>query len=195
MKFKRFIMTSWKPALAGLSAGAMTILVLQIGKALDYRILNPNLLFALAVVWSAYQGGKISGLCTVFIAIVYTMIDWSVPGHLFSYSTDNLQRLVIVFICMPIMAVLVGILKSQSDVQQKTLSIYLTLEKEKNRHLTEALSNKKLPEGALPVCAWCRRARQDDGRWVNLDEHLQRQYAISITHGICKDCTRALGKP
>ena len=40
----------------------------------------------------------------------------------------------------------------------------------------------------IPVCAWCRKVRNDTGAWEQLEQYVQRSYAASFTHGICPDC-------
>ncbi len=168
------------------------VVILLLGRVLQFKIPNHNLLFALVVIWSSYKDGLVSGMFGAGVAIVVTFFAWSVPGHFFVYSSDNIQRLVVVIVCMPLMAILVGLLKSRSDAQQKTLAAYLRVEKEKNGCLAEALSQKESPEGGLPVCAWCRRVRQEDGTWLNLEDCLYKHFGILITHGICPECAKSL---
>jgi hypothetical protein len=40
----------------------------------------------------------------------------------------------------------------------------------------------------LPVCAWCKQVRNDDGYWSELTDYLERKNMFKITHGICQDC-------
>jgi hypothetical protein len=43
-------------------------------------------------------------------------------------------------------------------------------------------------EGLLPVCAWCKRIRDEHDVWQPLDTYLSRRAELSLTHGICPDC-------
>jgi hypothetical protein len=45
-------------------------------------------------------------------------------------------------------------------------------------------------EGLLPVCAWCKRIRDEHEVWQPLDTYLSRHAELSLTHGICPDCMR-----
>lgn len=54
----------------------------------------------------------------------------------------------------------------------------------RQRHRVVAL------EGLLPVCAWCRRIRDEQNSWQSLDSYLVKRAEIDITHGICPDCQR-----
>jgi len=40
----------------------------------------------------------------------------------------------------------------------------------------------------LPICAHCKRVREDDGRWVQLDTYVAARLNVPLTHGICADC-------
>lgn len=55
------------------------------------------------------------------------------------------------------------------------------------RRAEEALATVRRLEGLLPICAWCRRIRSDDGYWMQLEQYLTDAGA-EITHGICQDC-------
>jgi hypothetical protein len=43
-------------------------------------------------------------------------------------------------------------------------------------------------EGLLPVCAWCRRIRDEQNSWQSLDSYLVKRAELDVTHGICPDC-------
>ena len=40
----------------------------------------------------------------------------------------------------------------------------------------------------LPICGWCKKVRDDDGYWLQVDAYLQRHPQFSLAHGICPDC-------
>jgi hypothetical protein len=43
--------------------------------------------------------------------------------------------------------------------------------------------------GLLPVCAWCKKVREDDGYWSELDRYIASHTEASVSHGICPACT------
>lgn len=45
----------------------------------------------------------------------------------------------------------------------------------------------------LPVCAWCRKVRTDDGYYKDLVDYLRDTFGTQMTHGICEDCEAKLG--
>jgi len=54
--------------------------------------------------------------------------------------------------------------------------------------LQGALAEVKTLAGLLPVCAWCRKIRDDSGYWQELEDYLLSHFDTRFTHGICPDC-------
>ena len=57
----------------------------------------------------------------------------------------------------------------------------------RTRQLTsqiEALQN------LLPVCAWCKKVRNDSGYWYQIEKYITANSNTKITHGICPDCQK-----
>lgn len=43
----------------------------------------------------------------------------------------------------------------------------------------------------LPLCAWCKKFRNDDGYWEQIEKYIAvHSNGTSITHGICPDCQK-----
>ncbi len=55
-------------------------------------------------------------------------------------------------------------------------------------HLASALKHVKMLSGLLPICAWCKRIRDDDGYWTQVDAYLRAHTGTDFTHGICPEC-------
>jgi hypothetical protein len=48
--------------------------------------------------------------------------------------------------------------------------------------------------GIIPVCAWCKKIRDQRGDWHQVEAYLATRTDATFTHGICEDCSgRALG--
>lgn len=55
-------------------------------------------------------------------------------------------------------------------------------------HLAEALNHVKTLRGLLPICAWCKRIRDDKGYWAQVEAYFHKNTGIDFTHGICSEC-------
>lgn len=60
------------------------------------------------------------------------------------------------------------------------------------KNLQEALSNIKVLKEMLPICANCKKIRDDDGFWQNVESYISKHSDTKFSHGICPDCVRRL---
>jgi len=58
--------------------------------------------------------------------------------------------------------------------------------------LQKALSEIKTLSGLLPICASCKKIRDDKGYWNNLEEYIQTHSDVSFSHGMCSECSDEL---
>lgn len=58
--------------------------------------------------------------------------------------------------------------------------------------LKAALSSIKTLSGMLPICAHCKKIRDESGRWNRLEEYLVRHADARFSHGLCPQCARGL---
>ena len=58
----------------------------------------------------------------------------------------------------------------------------------KNEELRRALQTIKTLRGLIPICAWCKKIRDDDGFWQSVEEYMTEHSDASFTHGLCTEC-------
>lgn len=58
--------------------------------------------------------------------------------------------------------------------------------------LQDALAHIKTLRGIVPICSQCKRIRDDEGYWEQLDIYVRDHSEAEFTHGICPDCIRTL---
>jgi hypothetical protein len=56
------------------------------------------------------------------------------------------------------------------------------------RELKETLAKIKVLSGMLPICAWCKKVRDDKGYWKKVETYIEEYSDASFTHGICPEC-------
>jgi len=54
--------------------------------------------------------------------------------------------------------------------------------------MADALEKVKTLHGLLPICAWCKRIRDDHGYWSQVETYLHEHTGADFTHGICPEC-------
>lgn len=61
-----------------------------------------------------------------------------------------------------------------------------------NTELQESLSKVKLLSGFLPICASCKKIRDDKGYWNQIEIYIREHSEAEFSHGICPECTKKL---
>ncbi|MGD8982611.1 MAG: cyclic nucleotide-binding domain-containing protein [Desulfobacteraceae bacterium] len=46
--------------------------------------------------------------------------------------------------------------------------------------------------GLLPICAHCKKIREDDGSWVSIEKYISDHSEAEFSHGLCPDCVKEL---
>ena len=62
----------------------------------------------------------------------------------------------------------------------------------KNSELKNALAEIKTLRGFIPICSNCKKIRDDEGYWQQIEMYIQARSEAEFSHGICPDCMRAL---
>ncbi len=57
-----------------------------------------------------------------------------------------------------------------------------------NEKLENALSEIKTLRGILPICASCKRIRDDKGYWKQIENYLSQHTNADVSHGLCPEC-------
>ena len=60
------------------------------------------------------------------------------------------------------------------------------------QELRQALQEVKVLSGFLPICASCKKIRDDRGYWNQLEEYISKHSQAEFSHGICPDCSKRL---
>ncbi len=63
----------------------------------------------------------------------------------------------------------------------------------KTKHdLEKTLSELDTLQGILPICSHCKKIRNDNGDWTQVDDVMKNTANINFTHGMCPDCAKKL---
>ena len=60
----------------------------------------------------------------------------------------------------------------------------------RNAQLQEALDEVKVLSGLLPICAGCKKIRDDTGYWHQVEVYIRDHSEAEFSHGICPECTK-----
>jgi len=80
----------------------------------------------------------------------------------------------------------------QVGVRMITLQQHLA---ERVQALEDALARVKQLQGLLPICAYCKKIRNDRNYWQQVESYIIEHSAAQFTHGICPDCYQNIVRP
>ncbi len=60
------------------------------------------------------------------------------------------------------------------------------------RELLEAQGKLKVLSGLLPICASCKKIRNDQGLWDSIEKYVSEHSEAEFTHSLCMDCAKRL---
>ncbi|MBN1991602.1 MAG: response regulator [Anaerolineae bacterium] len=75
----------------------------------------------------------------------------------------------------------------QKKLEQKNQQL-----QEKNNELEAALARVKLLSGLLPICSNCKKIRNDEGYWQQVEEYIHQHSEADFSHGLCPACLKEL---
>lgn len=82
-------------------------------------------------------------------------------------------------------------LKARLNVGRRMVELQSTLVASM-RKLETALADLKTLRGIIPICASCKKIRDDTGYWNQVEEYLRDHSEARFSHGICPDCMERL---
>jgi PAS domain-containing protein len=65
----------------------------------------------------------------------------------------------------------------------------ITDRKKAEEALQKAFDDIKTLRGIVPICAWCKKIRDDDGYWNQVEVYVRDHTEAEFSHGICPECS------
>jgi DNA-binding response OmpR family regulator len=78
-------------------------------------------------------------------------------------------------------------LAARLGVGRRVVELQLSLA-ERVAELEQALAQVKRLQGLIPICAWCKKVRNDQNFWQQVEEYIGERGDVRFSHGICPQC-------
>jgi hypothetical protein len=140
-----------------------------------------SLFYMIPISFAGWFGGRspsiiISSLSVLTIAAADFMAGKEYP-HFFVEAWNLLMRLGF----FTVYGVVISLIKADLDERTRLVA-----------ELQKALSEVKQLSGFLPICASCKRIRDDRGYWNQIESYISSHSEAQFSHGICPECVRKL---
>jgi integral membrane sensor domain MASE1 len=158
-----FVFGGWE--LWGILAGTLTYLTVPL------------------LVWATFRFGQHGATASLLLVSKIAVWGTAHSHGPFVQATLN-ESLLLLQTFMGVLAVttlsLAGVLTERRQAEQARLRAIQELER--------ALNEIKTLRGLIPICAWCKRIRNDAGLWEQLEGYLREHTEAEFSHGICPEC-------
>jgi len=147
------------------------------------------------------KGSIMSLALFVFAIFVFSM--GSTLDFLTTYDTNIVIRFIPAYITIYLFSFVME--KSRAIINDRLIASHTTLEnanlrlKEGNTEkadliveLREKINEVKDLQGIVPICASCKKIRNDSGYWEQVEKYVQERSGAQFSHGICPDCSHEL---
>jgi phosphoserine phosphatase RsbU/P len=84
-----------------------------------------------------------------------------------------------------------GELRARIGVGERVIALETAL-RERVRELEEAQGHIEQLQGILPICSHCRKIRNDEGFYQQVDVYFHEHSDLMFSHGLCTDCRDTL---
>jgi DNA-binding response OmpR family regulator len=78
-------------------------------------------------------------------------------------------------------------LRARVQAGERILNLQFELAR-RVKELQEALDRIKTLEGILPICMYCKKIRNDQNYWEQVDIYIEEHSNVEFTHSLCPDC-------
>ncbi len=114
---------------------------------------------------------------------------------LYFYMNWQNSKLGVVIENRPVLAILkeVAEIRLELSLAQQEIERRRQAEREKEnliQELQKALSEVKTLRGFLPICASCKKIRDDKGYWTQIEAYISKHSDAEFSHGMCPDCAK-----
>lgn len=170
-----------QPRIAPVAASFAVLLLTGVADWFTGYRFNFYIFYFIPIAFAAWYTGKISTYTvTLASAVIWFLCD------LFTNPTQpELIQAVWNILVSAVSFLVLAFALSQFRIEYNK-------EKELNAKLIEAMSHIKQLRGLLPICANCKKIRNDQGYWEQVETYFQEHSDVAFTHGFCPECVRKL---
>lgn len=157
---------------------ALLTVLLDYWTGFGYRM---KIFYLVPISYVTWYVGKMYG-SAFSIAAVMTMLN---PRMASGTNSDGVTAIIWNMAAYFAFFVIVILLLSKLRSTMQQLEGFIT-------KMQNALNAVQELSGILPICANCKKIRDDEGYWHDVDVYISRHTKAEFTHGICAECANKL---
>jgi hypothetical protein len=136
-------------------------------------------------------------LCIIIAAIFGVILAYRIELFeiLYQWSRAHeewqVDEIFTAFIVLTIGLSIFSFRRWREQIREHAELLRLMVEKEKMIvELQEATEKIKILRGFLPICSHCKKIRDDEGYWQQMEKYVSEHSEARFSHGICPNCAK-----
>ncbi len=163
---------------------AVNIAILFFIGAADYLTgykIEISIFYMIPVSFAAWFGGKTPGIIISCLSVLTMAVTDVMAGDILSQYIVEIWNLLMRLGFFAVYSVVLSIVKADLNERRRLIE-----------ELQKALGEVKQLSGILPICASCKKIRDDQGYWEQIESYIRDHSEARFSHGICPECVRKL---
>jgi hypothetical protein len=156
----------------------LVIGILDYWAGFEYRV---KIFYLLPISYATWFIGKRTGMVLSTWPVMTTLYSGMASGLKYGNSPIEIWNMAMYLAFFIIVTLLLS--KLRITMQQRAGLI---------TKLQNALNAVKELSGILPICANCKKIRDEEGYWHDVDVYISRHTKAEFTHGMCAECANKL---
>ncbi len=140
-----------------------------------------SLFYLIPISFAAWFGGRLPSIIISSLSVFTIAVADFMAGKEYSHFFVELWNLLMHLGFFAVYAVVLSIVKSDLDEHKRLVE-----------ELQKALSEVNQLRGILPICASCKKIRDDEGYWNQIESYISTHSEAQFSHGICPECVKKL---
>jgi hypothetical protein len=140
-----------------------------------------SLFYLIPISFASWFGSKNQGILVSSLSILTLAVADIMAGKEAHHILIELWNLLMHLGFFVTYAVVLSVVRADLNERRRLVD-----------ELRIALSEVKQLSGFLPICASCKKIRDDEGYWNQIESYISSHSEVQFSHGICPDCVKQM---
>ena len=137
--------------------------------------------YLIPISCAAWFGSRERGLILSVLSVLTMVASSFMAGNQFSHLFVDVWNMLMYLGFFSIFTVVLSFLRKDLYERRRLIA-----------ELQQTLGEVKQLSGLLPVCASCKKIRDDNGNWKQMESYISDHSEVLFSHGICPECIERL---
>jgi hypothetical protein len=163
------------------TAGVLLVVALGVGDVITGYEISFSIFYLAPICFVTWFAGKRAGLVIAILSGITWFIADIQAGHSYTHLGFPVWNAMVRLGFFALAVILLHRLHVVIEAQAQTI-----------RELEKARDEIRILSGFLPICSRCKKIRNDQGYWEQIESYIRDHSEAEFTHSICPECASIL---